>query len=173
MGYVGTVDWKKLHPNFIQMCIAINIPDVRFTIIGENNTLICGDKFVFYGKVDDVAPYLAEMDVFGYPLRSDHYGTCEQVLGEAMAAGVVPVVMSNPAEKLIVANGITGFIVHDEKDYVSCIEYLYRTPMMRDLMAHNARLKAETIYSIDTMIGKWNKVFEEMMEKPKKEREPL
>jgi glycosyltransferase involved in cell wall biosynthesis len=119
----------------------------------------------YTGKVDDVAPYLAEIDVFGCPLRPDHYGTCEQVLGEAMAAGVVPVVMDNPCESEIVISGVTGLISHNEKEYVNNIVDM--SLGLRHLHTKECRNRAETLYSIDTMIQQWNDVFNELMEKPK------
>ena len=63
VGYVGTIDYKKLHPEFIPMCRAIAeaIPDVRFTVVGEMNLPDYKDElqmsglFTFTGKVNDVA----------------------------------------------------------------------------------------------------------------------
>jgi len=166
IGYVGEISYKgKMHPDIFDMCNAIDIPDVHFTFVGENKTaMTSGDKFTFTGKVDDVAPYLAEMDVFGYPLRPDHYGTCEQVIGEAMAAGVVPVLLGNPAEREI------GFWVTDVGQYVLQIEYLYKHSelILRETYGKRARERAREIYSIDNMVSEWNKVFDEMMQKPKR-----
>jgi glycosyltransferase involved in cell wall biosynthesis len=179
IGYVGTVDYKKMHPNALSMCrrITSSIPDARFTFIGES-FLPCTEEYRdislhFTGKVDDVAPYLAEVDVFGYPLRSDHYGTCEQVLGEAMAAGVVPVVMDNPAEKTIITHCESGFIASSENKYIQFIKYLYDYPDTREIMSDLAWDRAQELYSIDTMISKWNDVFEEMMDNPKTRKEGL
>lgn len=178
VGYVGTIDYKKLHPQFIEMCKAINIPDVTFIMVGENNIgKELNDRAIFTNKVDDVAPYLAEMDVFGYPLRPDHYGTSEQVLGEAMAAGVVPVVMDNPAEKLIVEDNVTGFIAKHETEYCDIINFIYnnyqKTKCHKIIQSLNARVSAGKLYSIDTMIKRWDEVFEELMEKPKRPRGSL
>jgi len=187
VGYVGTVDYKKIHKSFLPMCTAIKDSigweNVHFTIIGEQNlfhpeeNFACSDGlwpgFTFTSKVDDVAPYLAEMDVFGYPLRPDNYGTSEQVLGESMASGVVPVVMANPCEMQIVKHGGNGFVATTEADYVAHIQYLYNHPSRRREMADTARVDAKELYSIDTMISKWNDVFEEMMDNPKTRKEGL
>ena len=173
VGYIGTVDYKKMHKNFLLMCakIAQLIPNVHFTVIGDNNIGgVNSDLFTFTGKVDDVASYLAEMDVFGYPLRLDHLGTCEQVLGEAMTAGIVPVTMNNPAERKIVQHHFNGFIAKTKKEYTDWIKFLYRNPTWRKWMSDNAQTTAKELYSIDTMIAKWKEVFEEIMEKPKRSR---
>jgi glycosyltransferase involved in cell wall biosynthesis len=181
VGYCGTVDYKKMHPLFPQMCneIAARITEVRFTIVGENKlpqiTMMAGfgDRFTFTGKVDDVAPYLAEMDVFFYPLRSDHFGTGEQVLGESMAAGVVPVTMDNPCERLIIKHGENGFRGRTEADAIELVHCLYNNPFLRGEMSEHARQSARRIYNIDNMIDKWNGVFVDMMTDPKKQRSPL
>jgi L-malate glycosyltransferase len=170
---IGTVCSPKGHPRWFDMCEEIHkrIPESHFTILGEHNeNRIYPDCYFFAGKVDDVAPYLAEMDVFGYPLRPDHYGTCEQVLGEAMAAEVVPVVMDNPCERSIVQHGANGFVAITENDYVAHIQHFYTHSIRRQALAYNARDDAKELYSLDTMIAKWNEVFDEMMQKPKKAR---
>ena len=175
IGYAGTVDYKKLHPNFLAMCLEImkHIPDVHFTVIGEQNIGITeghDDRFTFTGKVDDVVPYLAEMDVFGYPLRPDGYGTCEIALGEAMAAGVVPVVMDNLAEKSIVLPNINGCVVSNEKEYIEAIRYLYDDPIDKEAFSASCRHRARKLYSIDTMIQQWDRVFNDLMKIPKRKR---
>jgi len=197
---VGTIDFKKLHPRFLFMCREIieQIPDVRFTLVGDVHQDILlslyqppplppfplsNYKFTWVVKVDDVAPYLAEMDVFGYPLRSDHYGTCEQVLGEAMAAGLPVMVFPNPAERFILGDH-AGVIIPDwedeaknEKEYVDGIRMISeQTPEMnafRKEIGVLNRHRAKELYSLDTMIQRWNGVFEEMMLKPKVSRKPL
>ena len=189
IGYVGTVDYKKIHPNFISICNEIMkfIPDVHFTFIGDVNKELLlsffqppplpplplsSYKFTFTGNVDDVAPYLAEMDVFGYSLRPDHYGTCEIVLGEAMATGIPCVVMNNPVERTIITDTFNGFI-GDETYYIGAIELLYRQPGLRIGVGINARNHAGKLYSIDTMIASWEQVFQEMIQKPKTRKEGL
>lgn len=170
VGYVGTVDYKKMHPNIINMCDKIDIPDVHFIFIGDTqkgHDWISDGKFTFTGKVDDVTPYLTEMDVFGYPLRPDHYGTAEQSMGEAMAAGIVPVCMDNLAERLIIQDSESGLLAKDEKDYIKCIKYLYNLPSERQLMSDKARIHTKYLYSLDTMIPQWNNIFNDMMKKPK------
>jgi glycosyltransferase involved in cell wall biosynthesis len=182
VGYVGTVDYKKLHKNFMSMCykIGIEVQDCQFNIIGDGNIneLIShvypgNPHFITNGKVDDVAPYLQSMDVFGYPLRPDHYGTCEQVIGEAMAAGLPVVAMDNPCERTIIQEGVTGFMCKSEEEYIDNIVHLYHKPNLRKWMGQNAREAAMTKYNVDNMADQWNYIFELMMAEPKKERIPI
>jgi len=37
IGYVGTLDYSKLHRNFLSMSAAVNIPEVSFIICGEDH----------------------------------------------------------------------------------------------------------------------------------------
>lgn len=178
VGYVGTVDRKKIHTDFYHICKRIKekIPEARFTVVGEVGDIPSywqDGSIEFVGKVDDVAPYLSEFDIFGYPLRSNHFGTCEQVLGEAMCAGIPIVAMNNPAEKKCVAHGQVGLLALNSEGvncYVQSVVYLYNHPGLREAMSAKARIIAKDKYSIDTMISQWNDTFEDMMEQSKKAR---
>jgi hypothetical protein len=143
-----------------------NIPKAMFTWFGNVPDNIPKNVYNM-GMVHDIYPHLAEMDVFLYPLKKDHYGTCEQVLGEAMASGVVPVVEGNRAESFIVDNGINGHIFLNEDEATRLIKILYDYPDMLLDMAYAARADAEYLYDIDTMISKWKRVFNLIMEIPK------
>ena len=168
IGYIGTVDYKKMHSRFKYICDSIQIPNVHFTIIGENKTNYkSNDKFDFIGQVNDIAPYLSRMDLFGYLLRSDHYGTCEQVLGEAMCAGVVPIALNNPAERQIIRSGYSGILAENEKKYKQYIELLARSPFIMKALSDNARSHARTIYSIKHTAEQWASVFKKMMQQTK------
>lgn len=178
VGYVGTVDYKKLHPHFISMCERVDVPGIQFHVYGENHiapseiTKLL--RFSFSGKVSEVDAAYFCMDVFGYPLRPDHYGTSELVLGESMASGLVPVCMSNPAEQLIIQNGVTGYLCESEEEYIENIEHLYHKPLLRKWMGDNARQAARELYDVKRMVKEWNRVFEEMMDTVmKQERNPI
>lgn len=178
---IGSADYSKLSPDFAKMCAKVDIPEVTFPIICAKNfyeTLKADlikegvyDKTVLLTYVPDILPYLEIFDVFGYPLQPFHFGTCEIAIGEAMLAGVVPVVMNNPAEKHIIEHGLTGFIAESEEDYAECIKFLYDDPVNREIMSNNASESARYKYNVENTIFKWNTVFEEMMSYPKRKRE--
>lgn len=178
VGYVGTVDYKKLHPHFIPMCERVDVPGIQFHVYGENHIapseITKLSRFLFPGKISEVDAAYFCMDVFGYPLRPDHYGTSELVLGEAMASGIVPVCMANAAEKLIIQNGVTGYLCMSEEEYIENIEHLYHKPLLRNWMGENARAAARELYDIKRMVKEWNSVFLEMMDTQQKvERDPI
>ena len=179
VGYLGTVDYSKMHPNFLKMSSRANLPDAQFIVCGgpgekeiqeESRHYEAGKRFTFVGQVDDITPYLSEFDVFGYPLAPYHWGTCEQALGESMAAGVPPVVLANRAEGYIVEDGVTGIVAGDEDAYARALEELYRNPELRRRLAGNAREAAAKLFSLDLMASRWEQVFDEILSLPKTAR---
>jgi hypothetical protein len=177
IGYVGTVDYCKLHPSFVRMSANANIPEAKFVVVGgDKHTQIAretidsgyGDKFEFTGPVSNVAEYLAKFEIFGYPLSPDHYGTGEQALIEAMTAGIPVVVFNNGAEKHLVDNNVTGLIVDSEDQYTDALEKLYHDSDLRNKLSNNCRHYARDRFSIGTMIDAWQSLFDEVISYPKK-----
>jgi glycosyltransferase involved in cell wall biosynthesis len=148
------------------MCEKINIPGVKFVVCGgskhEEIKKEASSKISFKGDVRDVKAHLSTFDVFGYPLQAEHFGTCEQALGEAMAAGIPPVVMANPSEWFIVDHGVTGLITSNEEAYIKAIEQLYHDKKLRQKLSDNARIAAKYHYASERMINDWEEVFDEL-----------
>jgi L-malate glycosyltransferase len=169
IGYIGTLDFCKIHPEFINICSQINIPDVRFTVVGEgcdSETLKKQAKeknlnMEFTGLVKDVKPYLAEFDIFLYPLYEKHFGTCEQILGEALASGLPCFVLNNPAENYIIEHLWNGFIGKDTIDLINNIHRMYNfyTKMMILQITDRSKESAITMYSFKKTVSRWNEVF--------------
>ena len=169
---VGTIgSYKKLLPLFYQL-------------ISSNNLIFAGDipaykendyRITNYGKVDDdlLMDIYSVLDVFFYPLRDDHYGTCEQVLGEAMSAQIVPIVLDNPCERDIVENGVNGFIATEINDLQMFIYILQNYPDIRKRMEKNAAESAYYKYNQFVMRNNWHNAFDQIMENKKVDREPL
>lgn len=120
VGYIGSLQAAKLHPDFVELACLLGLPgpirmladpirvaELRLDAACRGRP----DLFAFEGFRRDVDSVFGELDVLLYLLNPYHYGTTENALLEAMAAGVVPIVWDNPAEKTIVRNGETGFVV--------------------------------------------------------------
>jgi hypothetical protein len=176
IGYIGTVDYCKMHPDFLKLCSQIDIPNVRFIVCGgpkENEikrqaeVLSIGEKFIFTGLVSDITEYLPLFDVFGYPLAPYHYGTCDQVIAESMAAGVVPVVLSNRMENHMVENRVTGIVAKNQHEYVTAIKELYAHQNLRKDLSINAKSFAQKTFSLDKLKKEWDAIFEELLTFPK------
>ena len=180
IGYIGTVDYCKMHPDFLKINNAIDIPDIKFIICGspnhneikqESKNLGIADKFNFTGQISDISKYLCEFDIFGYPLAPYHYGTCDQALAESMAAGVVPVVLSNKMEKYMVKHKITGLVANTPEDYIKAVKYLYDNPAYKQKLSKNAKEYAFKTFSLNKMTDEWERVFNEVLNLPKTRKE--
>ncbi len=176
IGYIGTVDYSKMHPNFLEMCAKINISEAKFIICGgghidelkaEVAKRGLEDKFVFTGFVDDIAPYLEIFDVFAYPLAHNHYGTCDQALSEAMGVGIVPIVLNNNMENYMVHNMYSGIVATNEEEFVSAVKEMYQNKGFRDRLGVKAKEEAFRRFSIDETIKEWDYVFHKLLEKEK------
>ena len=179
VGYIGTVDFCKMHPDFVNMSASVDIPDVNFIVCGDGiedllreqaAALNAAKHFEFRGFVEDIGPVLENLDVFGYPLCKEHYGTGEQALLEAMGAGVPPVVFSHGAEGYIVQDNVTGLLVGNEQEYINAIEYLYKNPQERIRLGKNAREYAKNHFSVERTTAKFNAIYAEVMCEPKRKR---
>lgn len=167
IGYVGTLDYSKLHFNFLSMSSKINIENAKFLIYGddENNKLateslkLKKNKFEFRGFQPDIRKAFEELDIFGYPLSDTHFGSGEQVIIEAMYVGLPIVAFDNPAEKIIIKNGKTGILVKNEKEYIKAIEFLYNNPKKREEMGRNARENIIDRYSPKKCFDELNNIY--------------
>ncbi len=173
VGYIGTVDFAKMHPDYV--AVHREIEGARFLIVGgDNEKHIAQDadaRFCFTGKVPTIAPYLAQMDVFGYLLCPKHYGTAEQALQEAMAAGVVPVVLDNAAEKHLVRHGETGLVASSLSEYQSYIRQLMHDRPLLNKLAAQGKAYAARHFSLSNMVAKWQEVFSILLAQEKKEHD--
>lgn len=176
IGYIGTVDYSKMHQNFIDICAKIDIPEAKFIVCGgghidELKVEIAKrgleDQFIFTGFVEDINPYLEIFDVFMYPLAPNHYGTCDQALAEAMGVGIVPIVLNNNMENYMVHNMYSGIVATSEEEFVSAVKEMHHNKGFRDRLGAKAQEEAFRRFSIDETIKEWDYVFHKLLEKEK------
>ncbi len=177
IGYIGTVDYAKMHPDFINICNKIDIPNAKFIVVGgdkekeillEVENLGLSNKFQFTGKVLDVKPYLAKFDVFGYPLNPNHYGTAEQVLQEAMAAGIIPIVLNNKAECSLIKHFKNGLIANNTEEYCSYIKLLSQDQKLKNRLSKQCKEYANKNFSLKKLCKQWNNTYKKVLTYPKK-----
>ena len=176
IGYIGTVDYIKMHPQFIRFCTDAGIDDARFVVCGGPNEaslrhevaqLGLDEQFDIRGPVDEVDEVLAELELFGYPLNPEHYGSGEQVLLEAMGAGTVPVVLDTGCERFIIEDGKEGIIATSGEEYSQALRHLRERPDERKRMASNARSKAERLMQ-SRFWEAWHALYDELLSMPKR-----
>lgn len=165
VGYIGTVDYAKMHPKYVQTLSKTNAD--KFIIVGGNKekeiSKSADSRFIFTGKVPDIKPYISKMDVFGYLLNPKHFGTAEQVLQEALACGVVPVVLNNKCEKSLIIHNETGLVANDLDEYVKYINLLKEDKKTFIRLKENGKKYALEHFSIENLNNSWNKVFDDLM----------
>ncbi len=176
IGYIGTVDYIKMHPQFIRLCLDAKINDVRFTVCGgpyeklvrqQIAELGAEASFDIRGPVNNVSEVLSELDLFGYPLNPKHYGSGEQVLLEAMGAGVVPVVLDTGCERFIIHDGKDGIIASSCEEYSQALNYLANNPALRRTMSLAARQRAKFL-SQEKYWEAWLQLYEELLTRSKR-----
>lgn len=171
ISYIGTASASKIHSDYISACkkILCKIPNTRFIVASnDDNTHLQAearqvgilDSFVFLTRISDISSILSQSNVFGYPLRRDHFGTGEQALLEAMGSGAPPVVLNNPAEISLIADGKTGFIAHNINQYVDIIEYCFNNPEFVEYVGNNAKSFALEQFSEAKTLEKFQTLYD-------------
>lgn len=178
IGYVGTLNYSKLHPKFVKFCSEVDVPEAKFIMVGDmdNQQRIERDakiinlynRFEFTGYLNDVSKALERFDVFGYPLNPWHFGTTENVLLEAMAAGLPVVVLNQGAEKYIVKHMETGLLADNYEHYGKLIRYLYENPNERKRIGENARMYVLDTFNLEKTVKKMNRIYDDVMKIPKR-----
>lgn len=180
VGYVGTVNFTKMHPNYVEMSTGVSIPNVQFIVCGggiedqleeKAAALNATEKFDFRGYVENIRSVLEVLDVFGYPLCEDTYATSEKSIQEAMYAGVPPVVFPHGGCRDLVQHEKTGLIVHNEREYREAIEFLYHNPDFRKELGQHAAKYAREAFDSEKAVQKMHRIYEKMMDQPKRKRQ--
>ena len=177
-GYVGTLNFSKLHPEFVSFIAAVFEPDFTVSLIGDEVNRLAleeqcrnigrPDILQFCGYVNDVEAELAQLDILIYILNPNHYGTAENALLEAMAMGVVPIVLNNQAEMHIVEDGVTGLVVKSPHELAQAVEWLSNNRSEMIAMSHRAMKATKAKYTTEHMEHSLSMQWREMMNEPKK-----
>lgn len=140
--YVGTVSFTKLHPNALLIMSQLCEMGFNITVIGGpdhehmSHQLLSNLSSVrFLGPIRDITPFIIDSDIFVYPLAPKHYGTGEQSILEAMAAGLPVIAFNNPAESAIVINNQTGCLASSTSEFVGSILPIAQSSSIRKSMA--------------------------------------
>ena len=176
-GYLGSLNFGKLHPDYVDFLTEVDLPGFQVDLVGDNLTQAeltarCAargrpDLLNFRGFRSDVATELARLDVLIYLLNPDHYGTAENALIEAMAMGVVPIVLNNPAETRIVEDGVTGVVVRSPRELSAAVTRLAEDPIWRLSLARQAAQSARSRFTAAAMELGLASLYREMTKLPK------
>jgi L-malate glycosyltransferase len=159
VGYLGTLNFAKLHPRILDFVAAARLPDFRLALVGDPTTGAkilaaaasngCERRLDVRGYQTDIAQELASFDVLAYILNPLHYGTAENALLEAMAMGVVPIVLNNPAERYLVQHMETGVVVQGPEEFADALDWLAAHHAERARLSANAAATVRAAFAIE------------------------
>lgn len=151
VGYVGTLNFSKLNPDFVDYCYEVvkRVPNAKFVMVGapdEKNKILdqakqynIQDKFNFIGYTNNVNDVLKTFDVFGYPLNNWHFGTTENAILEAMNATVPVVALNQCSERFLIKHNETGFLANSKEHYGRIMKMLAKNLALRICITTNAK----------------------------------
>lgn len=179
-GYLGTVDYAKMHPDFLDLCLEADLPGAVFPVAGgpeyealkkQAESRGASERFEILGPVADPLDFLAGLDVLVYPLNPDHYGTGEQVLIEAQAIGIPPLVLAGGAEEFVVEHERTGLVAADRQDFVNSLRRLSEDRELRSRLGAEARRRAAERFPLANTVAGFDRLYQELMAGPKRPRQ--
>src|SRR5574344_1490691 len=180
IGYVGTINFSKLHPDFVKYCAEVlkvvptaiftlvGIPECKAEILSQAKKLNIQDKFNFTGYTKNVNDTLKTFDVFGYPLNPDHFGTTENVVLEAMNVGIPVVMLNQSAEKYLIEDKTSGFLANSVENYAQIMRILFENEALRNQIAQNAKKHLQKEFSIEKNIKNFENGITEALKEGKK-----
>jgi glycosyltransferase involved in cell wall biosynthesis len=160
IGYVGRLSPEKsvrALRDLEQVLVANGVKDYRFKVVGdghESNWLRANlQQLELTGVLegDALARAYADMDIFAFPSHTDTYGN---VVLEALASGVPPVVTSSGGPKYLVADGVTGLVSATADAFAQNVLALALNSNLRKRMQIRAREFALCRY--------WHRIFEQV-----------
>jgi glycosyltransferase involved in cell wall biosynthesis len=149
IGYCGSPSFKKLRFDFPSYCKGAlqAVPNVRFTLIGENNDefanamyeLVPKDKVRFLGKIRNVNDELLKLDCIAHLLSDETFSTTENSALEAMATGLPLIMPIKPLGQYFIEDKENGFLVESPEQFAKYIKLLYDDYKLREQIGKAAR----------------------------------
>jgi hypothetical protein len=168
--YVGTVSKAKMHAESAKIFSELSRLGYTIRIVGgpEHQALkaevaMLGGSVEVFGPVTDVVEFYKDADVFIYPLSAEHYGTGEQVILEAMAAGLPVVAFNNPSEEAILYDGGGVLVSTSDQFVVKVTELLNNLDYQRQL-SKVASMRISNDFDVNIMTEKMIQYFVELID---------
>lgn len=178
IGYVGSLDYAKLHPDFARWLKAAIDCDknIRFEIAGDLTQALSEDvekmgiskNVQFLGFRTDIQKLLPSWDIFIYLLNPFNFATTENALLEAMASGLPVVASDGDVERTIIEDGENGFLAADKNIFAQKIKELSENTELRKALGRKAREDMIEKYDAERNLFRFDAVMNGVMKSPKK-----
>lgn len=170
VGYVGSLDYAKLHPDFtgwLKAAVEKN-KDIRFELAGDVTSELKHDvmeqglsEYVkFLGFRENVKELLIQWDAFIYLLNPSNFATTENALLEAMACGLPVAASDGAVERSIIEAGKDGIFAGDRETFAEQLDRLSKSYELRETLGKEARATIirkydmrENILRFDAAVG--------------------
>ncbi len=178
-GYLGSLNFAKLHPWYAGFLARVGLPGFKVRMIGDATNkktleedcerLGCPNILDFRGYCTDIVTELSSINVMPYILNPRHYGTTENALLEAMAMGVVPVVLNNAAESCLIQDGETGCIVSTPQEFGEAMRWLHNHPEERVRIGRQAAESVRQRFPAESMRKAFASHYRRLLSRQKKQ----
>ena len=145
VGYVGRLSPEKnvrLLAELERGLVRAGIQNYRFLVVGDGSqrpwlaSNLGKRELPGIVRGEELARAYASMDVFVFPSETDTFGN---VVLEAMASGVPPIVSARGGPKYLIRPGLDGFLAENPEQFIGSLLDLHRDTELRKQMAANAR----------------------------------
>lgn len=158
VGYVGSLDYAKLHPEFtgwIKAAIEKN-RNVCFELAGDVTSRLrhdvkeqgLSDYVNFLGFRENVGELLTQWDAFIYLLNPNNFATTENALLEAMACGLPVVASDGIVERTIIEDGKDGILAGNRGAFAEYLDRLSQSHELRETLGKEARASMLRKYDV-------------------------
>ncbi|NRD23521.1 glycosyltransferase [Winogradskyella litoriviva] len=164
---VGALHERKGHKRLLNLLSKLD-HDFRYTIIGNGsklneiteqiNKLNLSDKVIHIPYTKEVPKYLRESDVF---LNGSFVEGFPNVMIESCATGTPVITFAAPGGiDEIIQNGINGYIVDNETDFIN---YLNKNNKTKLFDSKTINLSVTSRYSSEIILSKYECLFDNLM----------
>jgi len=175
IGIIGRLQPQKDHENFLKAAVQIRskLPDARFLVVGDGplreellaqaQTLGLGSSVIFCGIRQDIPAVMAAIDLL---VISSKWEGLPVTLLEGMAARRPIVSTAVGGVPNVVADGQAALLVPSEDSLAlanACLKIL-QDPALAQSLAQAGYERVKNQFSLDAMIGKTLKLYEELLE---------
>lgn len=179
VGWVGRLDRKKRVEDFLQAARLVldRFPAARFFVVGGPDAFMpeyelelrelaaslgLGSRVAFLGDRGDVPRLLSALDVFVWLSRAEGM---PHVIAEAGAASLPVVATRDNGSEQQLRDGESGLHVphEDPRAVARAIVLLLGDETLRRRLGAALRRKVEREYSVDVVVPRWERLFEDVL----------